>query len=330
MKLSIEKLKELLPDATPDRRGKNLRAKCPFCGGDEFGISLEDNHLFGCYRKKKCGETGNIFTLAKLLNRWDILNIEGEVGRIEKLENALIKPGESYDLELPDVSMPVGWKRVYQDDYLDSRGFKEYERYKVGKTIIDPRLKKNYVITAIEENGKTNGYISRHIWDKKKIEAENKIRKTQGIPEIKRYLNSDTDFGKLLFGYDEIVPGETKTIICVEGIFDKWNIDRLMVLHHQNWVKCNATFKCAISPEQIIKWKLKGIERLVLFYDPDVIDMIKTAGAELQLYFDVMIAFNDEGDCDAGDIDDNGLHRVFSNLRSVSDFSSNKVASKIL
>ena len=170
MKLSVEKLKDLLPGATPDRRGKNLRAICPMCGGDEFGISLEDNHIFGCYRRKKCGFHGNIFTLVKHLKRWDILNLEGEVGSVSVLENKLTKVDISaLDLTLPTVSMPVGWRRVMQDDYMDSRGFVDYELYPVGRTYVDPRLKNNYVITAIQEDGITKGYIGRHVWRRKRL-----------------------------------------------------------------------------------------------------------------------------------------------------------------
>jgi DNA primase len=325
MKLSIEKLKELLPDAVADRRGKYLLASCPNCGQKEFTISLEDNHKCGCNRKKKCGWVGNIFSLAKKLGKFSVLNIEGDVGAVEKLENKILKSRVEINLDLPTVKMPLGWQRSMKDDYMDSRGFTEYERYKVGRTLIHPKLKKNYVITAVEEDGQIKGYISRHIWDQKKIEAENEIRVANGFPEIKRYLNSDADFSKITFGYDEIVPNVTNTVICVEGIFDKWNIDKLMKLHDQEAVKCNATFKCAISIEQIIKWKIKGVETLILFYDPDVINQIKRVAGELQLWFNVLIAFNDNADVDAGDIDEEGLRKVLSNLKTVSDFNSGKV-----
>lgn len=325
MRLSIEKLKQLLPDATPDRRGQNLRAKCPWCGYNEFGISLSDNHLFGCYRKKQCGKTGNIFTLAMFLKRMDLINIEGEVGRVEKLENMIIKPGIEYNLDLPNVNMPLGWTRIYSDTYLDSRGFTEYDRYKVGVTHIDPRFRRDYVIFAIEEKGEIKGYIARHIKGKVEIEIMNDKYKAAGIDKkVLRYINSDTDFSKLLFGYDEIFDGSTKTVICVEGIFDLFNINKLLNLHEQNDVKCVCTFKCDISPEQIIKLQMKGIETLVLFYDPDVIGQIKKAAAELQLYFKILVAYNEAGS-DAGDITSVDLAEVFRNLKSPSDFIINKV-----
>ncbi len=330
MKLSIERIKELLPDATPDRRNKYVLAICPKCNQREFTLSLDWPHKAGCNRKKKCSFVTNVFGLCKLLKRLDLLNIEGEVGKVEKLENKILQENALvYDLDLPTIKMPLGWTRLTKDDYMDSRGFVEYERYKVGRTMIHPKLKRNYLIMAVEEEGEIKGYISRHVWDKQKIDAENKFRKEQGLPEIKRYLNSEVDFGKLLAGFDELVQNETKTVICVEGYFDKFNVDKLMNLHSQDSVKCNATFKCAISIEQMIKWKMKGVETLILFYDPDVIEQIKRQANQLMLWFNVLIAFNDNADVDAGDIDEAGLSRVFANLRTVSDFTSSKVVNKI-
>lgn len=329
MKLSIEKLKELLPNSVLDRRGKYLKANCPVCGFESFTISTENNHLSGCNRKNKCGVVFNLYTLAKLLGKTSLLNIEGEVGTVEKLENKLFVKEAEIDLKLPKITMPTGWKRIYQHDYLDSRGFIEYNRYKVGITNIDPRFKNNYVIFCLEEEGEIKGYIGRHIWSKEKIEEENERRKKIGLKEILRYINSGTDFSKLLMGYEEIVTGVTKTIICVEGAFDKFNVDKILGLHNQEEIKCNATFKCHISDEQIIKWKLKGVETLILFYDPDVIKQIKEVAVLVDLHFKVLIAFNDQGD-DAGDITAQQLAKVINNLKTVSEFSINKINEKNL
>lgn len=324
MKISIEKIKELLPSARPDRRGNNMRAICPYCNQDEFGISTEENHLWGCYRKKKCGETGNIFKLAKFLNRMDLLNIEGEVGKVEQLENKLFVKDLELDLTLPTVNMPVGWRQVFTDPYLDGRGFTAYDKYPVGRTAIDPRFKKDYVIFAIQEEDDIKGYVGRHHWSKKEIEDENIKREARGQRKILRYINSDTDFSKLLLGYDEIVPGVTKTIIAVEGAFDKFNTDKLLGLYDQDEIKCNATFKCNISPEQIQKWHNKGIETLILFYDPDVIKQIKDVAATVDLHFKAFIAFNEQGD-DPGAITPEQLKIVFSNIKSPSEFIINKI-----
>ena len=225
--------------------------------------------------------------------------------------------------------MPLGWKRLYQDDYLDGRGFIEYKRYKVGRTSIDPRVSKNYIVIAVEEKGELKGYIGRHYKSKKELDALNEIRKQKELPMVPRYRNStSTDFAKLIFGFDEIEE-ETDTIICVEGIFDKWNIDKLLDLHNQKQIKCNATFKCDISPEQRYKWQQKGIKNLILLYDPDVIDKIKKNAIELQEYFNVQIGFSRSGK-DPGEMLIDDVIEVWQNLESPSQFRLNKVSIKIL
>lgn len=330
MKLSLDRIKELLPDCKPDRRNKYVRANCPQCGENTFTLSLEENHKCGCNRKRKCGYVSNIFGLAKLLGKLHLLNIEGEVGKVEKLENKILTKIESeLDLSLPTATMPVGWQRIYENEYLESRGFDAFNKFKVGVTNIDPRFKKNYVVFAIEQGGELKGYIGRHIWDKDKINAENELRKKRDEPEILRYRNSDTDFSKLLMGYDEIVEGVTKTIIVVEGLFDKTNTDKLLNLDSQQEIKCNATFKCDISPEQILLWKKKGIETLILFYDPDVIKQIKRVASLVDIHFKVLIAFNEQGD-DPGAITKEQLEIVLKNIKSVEDFFINKINIELL
>ena len=324
MKLSLEKLQELYPEGKLDRRKKNIIGKCPMCQQDTFGIALADNHKFGCHRGK-CGFRGNIFILAKYFNRTDLLNIEGNVGQQQaKLENKLIKSEIPLDLTLPTIKMPLGWKQVTQNDYLESRGFTEYERYKPGQSAIHPRLKKNYIIFPIEDEGEIKGYISRHVWSKEKIKEENEKRKAAGQPEILRYINSDSDFSKMLYG-TPIIKYITKTVICVEGIFDVFNLSKILSLYDQSEIACKATFKAAISEEQIYKMQLDGIENIILFYDSDVISAVKKAAGELSLYFNVLIAFNSFTDADAGDIDKETLTKVFSNLQTPTNFSINKI-----
>lgn len=329
MKLSLEKLQELYPEGKLDRRKKNLSGKCPECGEQSFGISIEDNHLSGCYRLKHCGVRYNIFTLAKKLGRLDLINPEGNVGQQllleEKLENKLIKTYIPLDLSIPTIKLPLGCKRIYEHPYLDSRGFTEYERYKVYTTNIDPRLKKNYAIVAIEDEGETKAYIARHVWSKEKIKEENERREQQGIPEILRYRNSDSDFAKILFGFDNIKKDATKIVVLVEGIFDHFNIAQKLKLYDQDTVKSCATFKCAISEEQMYKLKSKGVETLILFYDNDVVKQIKKTASELQLYFNVLIAFNTFSSADAGDISEQELQKVFANLKTPTEFFINRI-----
>lgn len=328
--LTINQLKELFPKgAYLDRKRENLIANCPKCGYMEFGISIKGSHLFGCYRLKKCGYRGNIYTLLKFLDRRDFyISLPGEDIN-KKIENKLrliLEEESELELDLPNCNLPIGWKRVYRHSYLDSRGFDQYDRYKVGITTVDPRFK-NYVIFAIEECGNIKGYIARNVRKKEEIDTLNKTYKEKGASLIRRYLNSDTNFGKLAFGIDEVIQGVTKTLILVEGIFDKFNVDKLLELHSDDSLKCNCTFKCACSIEQIYKWLFLGIERVILLYDPDVLSQIKKTAFELEKYFEVFIGFNKNGN-DPGDMTLDELEVVLNDLKSPIQFYIDRIQIK--
>lgn len=327
MKLSTEKLLELLPGFRVDHRNKNLIGPCPACNFNEFGISLDDGHRFSCFRKVKCGFHGNIFTLLKFLGKYDIVIQERATkltGRIETEKLSLA----GLDLNASKMSLPLGWKKLSHHPYLESRGFQkeDYDRYSVGSTLLDFRLKNDYVIFPVIEDGENKGHVARHIWSKQKIEAYNKayFEKTGIKDKIKRFRNSLSDFAKLIYGIDEIVVGETKTIIAVEGIFDKIGVDRLLKLGEQSYVKCNATFKCNVSDEQIAKWQNKGIENLILLYDPDVIKVIKHNIERLQTYFNVLVGYSVSGR-DPGDMVEEDIEYVMDHLEDPTQFKVNKL-----
>lgn len=328
MKLSIEKLLEVLPDGFKvDHRGKNLTGPCLKCGHFEFGISLEDGHRFGCFRKAKCGYTGSIYTLLKDLGKYDVIVQERSSklsGRIESERLSM----EDLDLNVPKTNLPLGWRRTQNHTYLQSRGFQkeDYDRYEVGMTLIDPRLKKDYVIFTVREGDEVKGWVARHIWSKDKIEQYNDAYfKAHGIKnKIKRFRNSYSDFAKLIYGIDEIVENETKTIIGVEGIFDKIGVDRLLDLSKIAHTKCNATFKCNVSDEQIAKWQIKGIENLILLYDPDVVRAVKKNIERLGRYFNVMTGYSITGR-DPGDMLREDIEYVMENLEDPTQFKLNKL-----
>jgi DNA primase len=327
MKLSVEKLMELLPDFKVDHRGKNLIGPCPFCGGNEFGISLSDGHRFGCYRKAKCGRVGNIFTLLKYLGKYDIFVQERSTKLTGKIEVEKM-PFADLNLETTKINAPLGWKRLAYSPYLESRGFieEDYNFYEVGETMLDSKLRKDYVVFIVREGGITKGWVARHHWSKTRIEEYNELYfKRTGIKtKIKRFRNSYSDFAKLLYGIDEIVEGETKTIIGVEGIFDKKNVDKLLRLHDQQYMKCNATFKCSVSDEQIVKWQQKGIENLILLYDPDVIKQTKGNIERLQRYFNVWVGYSISGR-DPGDMVEEDIEYVMDHLEDPMQFKVNKL-----
>lgn len=325
MKLTIDKLLELLPDFRLDHRGKNLTGPCPACGYAEFGISIEEGHRFGCYRKVKCGFTGNIYTLLKYLGKYDFIVAERASKLIGKIENKQLI--SNIDLTVANVPKPLGWRRIYDSPYLRGRGFslQDFENYEVGSTLLDPRLKNDYVIFTVKENDEVKGWVARYVKSKEEIDAINKRYERAGVvKKVRRFINSFSDFAKLAYGIDEIKPGATKTIIAVEGIMDKIGIDRLLNLHSQDYMKCNATFKCNVSDEQIAKWQIRGIENIILLYDPDVIKTIKANIKRLEQFFNVLVGYSISGR-DPGDMIDSDIEYVMEHLEDPIQFHVNKL-----
>lgn len=282
MKLDVAVLKDILTNAAIDDRGKNIMAKCPWCGHNEFGVSINNGHPFGCYRKKACGITGNIFKLLKKLGRLDLLSKgTSKVKYSDKLENIIEKKAqEDIDISLPTIDVPLGFKRIMSSFYLESRGFSSFDKYEVGTTRLMGKLK-DYVIFLVREDGELKSYISRSTKSSLEIkQIEGKTGK-----KIPRYSNSKTDFTKLLVGYDEITEN-TGTVILVEGLFGKENVDRLLELDDQEVIKCCSTSGAKISKEQIFKLQLKGISHVILFFDYDVINKIKKHAVELMSEFE--------------------------------------------
>lgn len=331
MKLQIQQLKLLIKNSRLDYRKKNIIGLCPKCGYNEFGISIEENHVFGCYRKKKCGWSGNIFVLLKELGKLNEYIDEGfsYSNSLDKIEKRIeILDSKTVNLELEEIGLPLGWKRVYYHTYLEGRGFTEedYYIYEVGVTKLHPKLRDYYVVFLLRSKGKLVGYIGRHIWDKRKIEEENKKREKK----ILRYCNSTSNFSCILEGIDEVTE-KTEIIILVEGLLDRVNINRLLNLNSQEEVKCCNTWKCEISNEQIILLQnFTNIKKVIILYDPDVISEIQKAGLVLENKFqEVEIGFI-ENNKDPGELNVLELEKTLSQLYTVQEFIQKKINKKQL
>ena len=147
------------------------------------------------------------------------------------------------------------------------------------------------------------------------------------VPEDKlRYKNSiDTDFSCLLYGYDDIIEGETKTVIITEGVFDKISCDKKLRLYEDKSVRCVCTFGKKISDTQIKKLLNKGVENIILSYDYDALKEIKRYGIELTKFFysvSVAVSTNkkDIDECTAEEV-----LEVFANVMDIGDFNLNVV-----
>lgn len=326
MKLTIDKLLELLPDFKLDRRGKNLTGPCPVCNHNEFGISIEEEHRFGCYRKNKCGFSGNIYTLLKYLGRLDEVVREKSVilpPRIEIFQSEEILVED----DIADISLPIGYKRIEKGClYIESRGFdkEDLKFFEVGIANLDPRLRKDYVIFPCRVDGRIKGWVARCMKSKAELDRLNFVRKLKGKSPILRYINSLSDFAKILYGVDDISLN-TSVLILVEGIFDKIKIDKLLNLYISDEIKCVATFKGAISDEQIKLIKSKGInvKTIVILYDSDIIKNIKKTIELLSTDFDLLIGYHESKD--PGDMDLEDLQKVMDNLENPLEFKCNKL-----
>jgi hypothetical protein len=339
MKFPKEVLESLIRNSKPDHKRKNLYGTCPYCGEDEFGISLEDYHQFRCFRGSKCGETGNIFTLLKYLGKMELLgdrNYYKETDIFSKLERKSLSPNtESVDLELPNVKSPLGWRRLESNKYLEGRGFtqREFLKYEVGTTKILTKFR-DYVIFLIRQDGFIKGYVSRNIQSKQYIDSKNseiKLRnkgksRDEKEPLILRYSNStDTDFSKILYGVDEVVEGVTSTLIIVEGLFDKINLEIISPeLFEDKQVVVCCTWGKKISKEQVAKIVEKNISQVILLYDPDAINDSKRYSSELERVVDV-VKVGYLQDKDPGDLDTSEFLKVLENLSTPTEFSLNKL-----
>ena len=257
---------------------------CPFCGKESHFYIDKTTQLWDC---KKCGESGNIYKLLRFVDKLYLLQGATVVERetIASVRSLLADVEDSSATEtateLPVIPMPVGWHVLTQgNSYLMGRGVTAAEavRYEMGETRLFKKYR-NYLLIPIRDDGKVRGFIGRY--------------ESRNVPDGKlRYNNSiGTEFGSLLFGYDEIIAGTTTTVILVEGIFDKISVDRFLGLWTAPEVKCVATFGKKISAVQIAKLVNKAVRRVILLYDFDAVKDIKRYGLELEKFFITDITF---------------------------------------
>jgi hypothetical protein len=290
MKLTQRQLEQLLQEVRLDHKGTNLYALCPKCGHDEFGISLANNHTFNCFRKSQCGWTGNIYTLLKFLGKVKEFLSEQEIDIFEKLDSNLGEKIVELDLTLPEISVPLLWKRVDDDPYLRERGFADYQfqKFEVGRS----KLHKDYVTFLVRKESKLIGYVGRSIKKKEWIDAYNEEQERIGSKLVYlRYKNSTTDFTRALFGLDEVKQGVTTDVILVEGIFSKTKTDLNLGLDEFDDMKCCSTFGAKLSPFQIELLKLKGVKNLWVWFEADVLNKVKDIVADAALHFHVRVSY---------------------------------------
>lgn len=329
-------ISELLADynAKLDGGRKNiLFAECPFCGktGFKFGIYVGPDtgyKTFGTCNCFKCGESrSSLSGTLKALGRYDLMP-KDTVDLHEELVTELDLFGEDEIAdELSEIDMPKGYKRSYREKYLKRRGFNadDYAYFPCGTNRCMERNLEDYIIFEIIDAGRRVGWVARNTMDKDEIDRLNARRKYQ----IRRYLNStENEFSKLLYNYDAVKDGVTRTVVLVEGVFDCIALNRKMELYDNEIIAPVATFGKKISDVQIYKLQSKGVEQVIVGFDNDHPESICKCAETLDQYFDVLIAcLPEDGDAkDWDEADEQTVYNVFANdLQTIREFNLHSV-----
>jgi hypothetical protein len=297
---------------------------CPDCGrNDKFAVMFNDKGAVAhCFY---CATAWPLWKILKDIGRTDLLDHDYEFsGKFELADLESIAAEE----EEKEVKLPIGCIRINHDDYLADRGFLpwQYEQYGVSIAEIDARTE-NKLVFRIYQHGRLAGWIARTRMSKEWHKDNLRRYKENGDPLVLRYRNSENDFNKLLGGLDEITP-ETHTVILVEGLFDKANIDRLLALNDSPMVKCCFTFGDDLSVQQVDLIP-PTVETVILMYDEGTVKQLKGAGEKLMNRFDVQVAMIEEKEVDPGNITAEKLSKLFLSMKSFLYFYSSLSLSKL-
>ena len=295
---------------TKSKQNPQYIGTCPWCGKEKHFYINKHTQLFDC---KKCGVNGSIYKLLKQLDKLYLIGdksveITDTIKSIRQIFQEVIDNEIQQLEELPEKKLPIGFKTCINNKYLLNRGLTNADcrKYKIGETKTMFKYS-GYVLFPVYDGGVVRGYVGRYSGKK--------------VPDGKlRYNNSiDTDFASLLYGYDDIVKGETETVIIVEGIFDKISCDKKLRLFDDNIVRCVCTFGKKISDVQINKLIAKGVSNIILSFDYDALKEIRQYGLELQKTFNTSVAIAmDKKDID--ECSEEEVWQIFSNVRPIQEF----------
>ena len=322
----------------------NKNMECPFCGKKgKWGVIFNETGgaTFHCW---KCPRKTTLYEFLKKINRLDLAKTSFapktflDLGRLQKFADGgevsqwMEEKAEQVH-NLKPVTLPLRMKPLVHDAYLDGRGFKEWHYKEFEPSYVDSSLEPklhNYIIFKMKMNGICVAWWarSRHSkeWHKENLEAY----KRHEAELVLRYRNSENNFRDLLGGYDELVKGETKTVIITEGIFDKIGVDNLLNLHLITDIKCCFTFGNSIGEGQVFSLLEKGVENIYLLYDYGTIKESKETALRLREFFDVKVAAIKQAGIDPGNIDAEYLNEVLGEASDPVNFFANKLEDWVL
>lgn len=297
---------------------QNKNKECPFCNKKgKWGIKFNDagnNAAFHCF---KCGTKTSLKAFLEKIGRKDLIKQDYEnTLKIQKL-TPLIDEEEETEEEVKECVLPRKLEYIQQDEYLDKRGFvkRYYEEFLPAQThfFLEKKLHDKFIF-QFRMNGNLSAWLARS--KKSKEWHENNLRefKEGNAKLVLRYENSRDGFSHVLGGYDNITD-ETDTVIVVEGMFDYISVDTKLHLYEASDIKCVFTFGNNMSLGQIgLLRKKKGVKNIILMYDPDKPEMIKTVSMTLQRYYNVMIAELKDKGKDPGDATQEELLEALNTL----------------
>jgi hypothetical protein len=307
---------------------------CPNCGqNDEFALRFSDNGaVLHCLHSKTCNNySTSLRAYLNSIGKSDLVNYEKSINleAFPDFTEQKIEENTGILEELPIKKPPIGFKRVDFDEYLDSRGFlpKHYDLFKVGITKLDPRYKKHLIFQIINSEDQSNGWLARSRESKEWHKANLERFKEGKGNLVLRYDNSpNTDFGMMLGGYNEITEN-THTIIIVEGLFDKINIDKQLSLLDHEEIKGLFSFGDTLTPEQIdLINKKENITTVYLLYDEGTISKSKQYGMKLmETKKDIRVCEIQKKDLDPGEMNTNELLEAFEQSVSPIAFNFDKI-----
>lgn len=304
---------------------------CPSCGksGEKIGVKFSGNSgVVHCFW---CDTSFNLFSYLKKIGRTDLIQSKNsDFSYKDKLESFLsIGEVENLSTDNPEIKLPIGYYSIDNHPYLQERGFtkEQYKQFLVGQSNY-PTFR-NRIIFLIKEENKVVGYLSRSIFSKEWHKKNLQDFKSGKGDLVLRYKNSETSFENVVGGIDEVVEGETKTVILVEGIMDKANTDRVLELNKSSDIKCCYTFGCNISLKQAYKLFTKGVETIILMYDYGFIQQIQSASLKLSRFFNIFIS-ETHPERDPGEMELDDFEKSLHNMQNAILYFNNKISTPTL
>ena len=251
------------------------KGDCPYCGkgGKNALIFTEDSHsaIYHCF---KCGTVKGVRDYLVKIDMKDLISKEYRMSKKSVNLTPLIKEEEGVEEEeLKEARLPIGLKPLVNDPYLDKRHFlkEHYEEFEPSRTtsILEEKLSKHdFIVFKIKEKDKVVAWLARSRYDKKWHDDNREKYKEGKCDLVLRYMNSQDGFSHILGGYN-FIGDRTETVILVEGLFDKVNVDYLMNLTFNDEVACCFTFGKKISLGQLKQLRETSIKTVIMMYDED-------------------------------------------------------------